>query len=65
MGAVRTGTICNEPHTHFYRRGVGYVSGTRWVGEITIHGKRYRKRSAYRDVVEFWLENMINRFNDE
>ncbi len=26
MGAVRTGTIYNEPHTHFYRRGVGYVS---------------------------------------
>ena len=49
MSKPRTGTIYVEPHTHFYRRGVGYVSGTRYVGEIQIHNKRYRKRSANYD----------------
>lgn len=65
MGRHRTGTIYVEPHVHRYVKGVGYVSGVRWVGEITVHVKRYRKRSAYLDIVEFWLENMIARYRNE
>ena len=61
----RTGTIYIEPHTHYYRRGVGYVSGTRYVGEIMVHGRRYRKRSANFDTVKFWLSQMVERYKDE
>lgn len=57
----RTGTIYIESHVRRYVRGVGLVSGHRYVGEITVDGKRYRKRSAYLSVVEFWLKNMIER----
>lgn len=67
MSRLRTGTIYSEM-TNKGRCSTKYVRGAkpiycfRWVAEITVNGKRYRKRSASRNDVEFWLENMRNRF---
>lgn len=43
-------------------KGVGMVDSYkyRWVAEITIHGKRYRCRSAHYNVVRDWLNQMID-----
>lgn len=70
MSKSRTGVIYSEM-TNKGRCSTKYVGGAkpiycfRWVAEITVNGKRYRKRSASRNDVEFWLENMRNRFADE
>lgn len=70
MSRERTGIIYSEM-TNKGRYSTKYVRGAkpiycfRWVAEITVNGKRYRKRSTSRNVVEFWLENMRNRFVDE
>lgn len=70
MSRERTGTIYSEM-TNKGRCSTKYVRGAkpiycfRWVAEITVNGKRYRKRSASRNDVEFWLETMRNRFADE
>lgn len=47
-----------------YVRGAKPIYCFRWVAEISVNGKRYRKRSTSRNSVEFWLENMRNRFAD-
>lgn len=70
MSKIRTGIIYSEM-TNKGRCSTKYVRGAkpiycfRWVGEITVNGKRYRKRSASRNDIEFWLENMVARFADE
>lgn len=70
MSRTRTGTIYSEM-TNKGRCSTKYVRGSkpiycfRWVAEITVNGKRYRKRSASRNDVEFWLGNMRNRFASE
>lgn len=70
MSRTRTGFIYSEM-TNKGRRSTKYVRGAkpifcfRWVAEIQVNGKRYRKRSSSRNDVEFWLENMRNRFADE
>lgn len=67
MSKIRTGFIYSEM-TNKGRcssrlvRGAKPIYCFRWVGEITVNGKRYRKRSTSRNNVEFWLENMRNRF---
>lgn len=48
-----------------YVRGAKPVYCFNWVGEIVVHGKRYRKRSPSKSDVVFWLENMVARFADE
>lgn len=52
-----------------YRRvkgvGMSRVSGYRWVAEIVIDRKRYRKRSYHYDVVRDWLNGMIECFAPE
>lgn len=66
----RTGCIYSEM-TNKGRCSAKYTRGSkpiycfRWVGEISVNGKRYRKRSASKNDIEFWLENMRNRYNDE
>lgn len=66
----RTGTIYPEM-TNKGRCSTKYIRGAkpvycfRWVAEITVNGKRYRKRSESRNDVEFWLENMLNRYAPE
>lgn len=67
---VRHGVIYSEM-TNKGRSSVRYIKGAkpvycfRWVAEISVNGKRYRKRSTSRNAVEFWLDNMIARFADE
>lgn len=48
-----------------FTRGAKPIYCFNWVGEISVHGKRYRKRSKSRQVVQFWLENMVNRYASE
>ncbi|MDE6231081.1 MAG: hypothetical protein K2M37_05635 [Muribaculaceae bacterium] len=63
---IRTGCIYSE-FTNKGRRSVRYKKGCkpiycfRWVGEISIRGKRYRCRSTNRHNVEMWLEDMIRK----
>ena len=45
-------------------KGVGIVNCRRWVAEVKYHGKRYRCRNTSRAVVEAWLKDMCNKFND-
>jgi hypothetical protein len=47
-------------------RGVGLVrvSGYRWVGEMSVNGKRYRCRSHDRSRVEAWLHDMREKYGD-
>lgn len=48
-----------------YTRGAKPIYCFRWVGEIQINNKRYRKRSTNLNNVEFWLETMRARYADE
>lgn len=44
-------------------RGVGgNVYAYRWVGEIMVNGKRYRKRSTNLNNVLYWLDMMVKRY---
>lgn len=67
---TRHGVIYSEM-TNKGRSSVRYIKGAkpvycfRWVAEISVNGKRYRKRSTSRNSVEFWLANMVARFADE
>lgn len=47
-------------------RGVGVQRcyGYRWVGEIYVHGKRYRCRSYDIGRVEAWLYDMREKFSN-
>jgi hypothetical protein len=70
MSRERMGTIYSEMTNKGrcstkYMRGAKPICCFRWVAEIKVNGKRYRKRSASRNDVEFWLENMRNRFANE
>ena len=51
---------------HFVR-GVGFVMSERrrWVAEISIHNKLYRRRSVHLYVVQAWLNEMIAKYSDE
>lgn len=66
----RTGCIYSEM-TNKGRSSTRLVRGAkpiycfRWVGEITVYGKRYRFRSTVRRNVEKWLENMVRRYENE
>lgn len=66
---MRTGYVYSEM-TNKGRSSTKLVRGSkpiycfRWVAELTVDGKRYRKRSAQKNDVLFWLENMLNRFSD-
>lgn len=67
---IRHGSIYSEM-TNKGRCSTKYVRGCkpiycfRWVAEISVNGKRYRKRSTSRNNVEFWLETMVNRYAGE
>lgn len=67
MGRERTGTIYSEM-TNKGRSSVRYARGCKpiycfnWVGEICINGKRFRKRSKSRDIIERWLEDIKVRY---
>ncbi len=70
MSRMRTGIIYSEMTNKGrcstkYMRGAKPIYCFRWVAEITVNGKRYRKRSTSRNDVEFWLENMRNRYASE
>lgn len=70
MSRERMGTIYSEMTNKGrcstkYMRGAKPIYCFRWVAEITVNGKRYRKRSTSRNDVEFWLENMRNRYASE
>lgn len=47
-------------------KGVGLmrVSGYRWVGEMTVFGKRFRCRSSDKSRVEKWLQDMRDKYGD-
>lgn len=45
-----------------YVRGAKPLYCFRWVGEITVHGKRFRFRSTNRDNVVAWLEDMQRKY---
>ena len=47
-------------------KGVGLVSQTRsrWVAEISYHGKRFRFRSTDFNNVRSWLNAMSDRYSD-
>lgn len=51
---------------HFVR-GVGFVMSERrrWVAEISIHNKLYRRRSVHLSTVQAWLNEMIAKYSDE
>lgn len=62
----RTGTIYSEftnkgRSSVRYKRGCKPIYCFRWVGEISIRGKRYRFRSTNRYNVEMWVEDMIRK----
>lgn len=62
----RTGTIYSEftnkgRSSVQYRKGCKPIYCFRWVGEIVIHGRRYRFRSTNRANVEAWVEDMVNK----
>lgn len=65
----RTGYIYSEM-TNKGRCSSRFVRGCKpvycfnWVAEITIDGKRHRKRNKNREAVERWLEDMKVRFGD-
>ncbi|MDE7440913.1 MAG: hypothetical protein K2M69_01950 [Muribaculaceae bacterium] len=66
MARERTGTIYSEMTNKGrssvrYKRGCEPIYCFRWVGEITINGKRYRCRSANRANVEAWLDSMLQK----
>ncbi len=44
--------------------GVQRVYGYRFVGEISVHGKRYRCRSYDYNKVVAWLEDMREKYSD-
>ena len=46
-------------------RGCKPVFCFRWVGEITVHGKRHRFRLTNYDNVRFWLDCMVRRYADK
>ena len=48
-------------------RGVGFVMSQRrrWVAEISIHNKLYRRRSVHLSSVQAWLNEMIAKYSDE
>lgn len=66
---VRRGVIYSEM-TNSGRCSTRYVRGCkpiycfRWVGEISINGRRHRFRSTNRNNVEAWLNDMINKAAD-
>lgn len=45
-----------------YTRGAKPLYCFRWVGEITVHGKRFRFRSTNRSNVVAWLEDMRRKY---
>lgn len=47
-----------------YRRGCKPIYCFRWVGEMTVMGKRYRCRSTNYNNVRAWLEDMRNKYGD-
>lgn len=63
----RTGCIYSEM-TNKGRCSTRYVRGAapiftfRWVGEITVHGKRYRVRSTSLRNIEAWIEDMRRKY---
>lgn len=62
----RRGCIYSEEQRNLgrasFRRGVGYVSRTRWVAEISIFGKRHRFRSTNYGNCRRWLDSMIMKY---
>lgn len=66
----RTGTIYSEM-TNKGRSSVRYARGCKpiycfnWVGEIRINGRRFRKRSKSRSLIERWLKEIIVRYGSE
>lgn len=77
-GVRRTGCIYSELYNDgrhrpgsglssvTYRRGIGEIIGKkfRWVGEVTVNGKRHRFRSTNRSNVEFFVRSIIARYGE-
>ena len=67
----RSGCIYSEEtnpglHSPIVAKGVGLIPRKfRWVGEITIHGRRYRFRSTNYNNVQFWVDMMVQRYKNE
>lgn len=63
----RKGVIYSEM-TNKGRSSVRYVRGCkpvychRWVGEVTVNGKRKRFRSTSRSNVEAWVEDILAKY---
>ena len=74
----RTGTIYKEQQRNTghrsnsggrhcgvqYVRGVGRVVRSRWVAEISVHGKRYRFRSTSYDNCRWWIRMMVEKYEN-
>lgn len=45
-------------------RGVAPIKCFRWVGEMTVYGKRYRCRSTNLGNVKSWLIDMRNKYGN-
>lgn len=58
----RKGTIYTEYAPKRFVRGVGLDWRTRYVGEITVNGYRYRCRSTNINNVRAWLNDMIEKY---
>ena len=75
----RTGTIYKEQQRNTghrsnsggrhcgvqYVRGVGRVVRSRWVAEISVHGKRYRFRSTSYDTCRGWIRMMVEKYEND
>ena len=75
----RTGTIYKEQQRNTghrsnsggrhcgvqYVRGVGRVVRSRWVAEISVHGKRYRFRSTSYDNCRWWIRMMVEKYEND
>lgn len=67
MAKERIGVIYSEM-TNKGRSSTRFVRGCKpiycfnWVAEITINGKRYRKRNKSIEVIERWLEEIKVRY---
>ena len=69
-GRVYTGTIYPDFSTRHkstrgirFVKGVGLVNMRRWCGEITYQGVRYRIRNTDRRIVELFISDLANKFN--
>lgn len=69
-GRVYTGTIYPDFSTRHkstrgirFVKGVGLVNMRRWCGEITYQGVRYRIRNTDRRIVELFIADLANKFN--